>query len=101
MKYIQLEKSIIVRGLENLKDNMIDLLLLGLHNSGNLSSGTPNSLMVCRDGTFVITNYDEYIKKLISEGHIIDFYFDKESFINKAKELITNSTETLDDEDDE
>ena len=102
MKYIQLEESVIVRGLENYKDNSIDLLILGLHNCGNYASEgrSPNSLIVFKGGEFAITDYDEHIKKLISEGNITDCYFDKELFMNKIKELISNSKETLDDEID-
>lgn len=85
----QLSKSVIVKGLENLRQNSIDLLLLGFHNSGDMSTthSRRDSLIVFKNGTFATINKDEHIDELIKKGHIIDCYYDKDLFFKTVTEL--------------
>lgn len=86
---MKLKNSVIVKGLENYKQNAIDLLLLGFHNDGNLASqGTrPNSLIAFKGGSFAIINWDEHIDFLIKQQSLVDCYHDKDLFFQTVKEL--------------
>lgn len=90
MDYLNLEKSVVVKGLENYRDIAIELLLCGLHNSGNLTvlDGTPRALMAFKDGTFALVNFNARIEQIISEGYVIDCGWDKSLFLETVKALI-------------
>lgn len=85
-----LKKAIIIKGLSNYQQNGIDLLLMGLHNDGTITTEgcRPNSLIAFKGGTFAITNKDEHIDNLIAEGKIIDCYHDKALFFETVKSQI-------------
>lgn len=91
---MKLKNSVIVKGLENYKQNAIDLLMLGFHNDGTLASEgfRPNSLIAFKTGTFAIINWDEHIEFLIQHGSLVDCYHDKDLFFKTVKELVDVSS---------
>lgn len=86
---MRLKKSIILFGLYDYRQNAIDLLVLGLHNSGSIiAEGTrADSIMAFNDGTFARVCKDDLIDR-INAGSIIDCYSDREKFFETVKEQI-------------